>query len=268
MAVSDYDHLVIGPDGTTKPTKIASGAWELEPYKNWLYIRNKETSSPSYVKGTIGEINGDSQMRLGPFQISSKAFQMGPESPYGIFFLVKHYDYGNNIYKHWAGVACNGYEHNFKVSKLQRWLKKAVLEVEDASWYYTTRCNFDMIDGYIINPFGLSTDDNKEFNGFIFKATSGEDVYIHIGNRDMYKWRGVDQKVFNKFWAWVKTQADEYDTHLLEWISSVKVNSLRRVNQGDQFFADAMGIENGATLIGGADDPVLMKAIKGMKDEK
>ena len=267
MAVSDYDHLVIGPDGTSKETEIKSGSWGLEPYKNWLYIKNTETSSSMFMQGTIGQIYGDSQMYLGPFVITTKEFQICKEGPTGIFFLVKDYDYHKEIYNHWAGVACSGYESVFKSSLLKRWIKKAGLDVQDASDYCTSVCSFDMVDGHLINPFGLSTDDKKDFHGFILKDTSGEDVYIHIGKREMYKWRGVDKEIFDAFWAWLKTQADEYDTELLSWIDSVKVNSLQRVNQGDQFFADALGIENGATLIGGADEPVLMKAIKGMNDE-
>ena len=270
MAISDYDHLLIGPDGKNAK-EIRKGNWIVKPHKNWLYlcIDGFKDEGNSYCNGTVGEICGNSNLNFGPFRILTK------NNGRGIYFYIESFN--SNDYVRWAGIAVNGYKDNYSFKDINKILSKnGYKEISEEDYDIDQSISIHHASGnMIVREFMKSRGTSKiiiddgdmgdEFNGFHIMDLSGdapEDIYIHIGKNEPYSWTGITTDEFDEFMGWIKKGITIYDKGKAKWFDSIDPNMVKRVNQGDQFFSDALGIDNNETSVGLADHPIIRDIIE------
>ena len=179
----------------------------------------------------------------------------------------KYGGYINPEKRFMAGVACYGYDDPY-----DRYLTKLGLtdeQVRDMNGGESGSCytsgRWKEQDGKKVyfNTLGITvfTEESgpKEFEVEVTKEELAE-VEAH--------WVGVTKEVFDSFTSWLKEVLEDQCYPGREKIlEKVKDSTAMQYNQGDAYFANALGRKIPGYAIGKAETPVLETLLKGVVDE-
>lgn len=238
MALSNWDTLAFGPTG--KPCNGIFVSREIETsvelYKNWAYIRNPKmwTNNGSFVKPTIAQFN-EGSLTIGGMELRAKR---GPQS--SIFLFCKSYDspFSPDVYG--GGIGCAGFDDEARLV-----LKSLGREGEykPGDW-----CSSTTILG------------GKKIHEVVNMATN--ETIEHKGYDLDELWIGVTPETLSEFMSWLEEIVDEYGKDAEEWLVEVKASKPLRFNQGDAYFARAVGQKIPITEPGKANGTLLNSMIK------
>lgn len=261
MASSDYAHLILSDS-----EDISVGDWKLEPYKGWLYLHNEKVwdSSIRFCKPIIAQIQGDTEMDIGPFAIISKRIpetaQHGCANMY--YITARNADYTG--VKAWAALQCYGWKETVSKTTVQKLLKSLELPTDYESYHsfsgnMTEKDYKDAVRSKLCIRPGIKVQDADQMRGLTFFYPEGHKnriVDIHMGKDwESAEWVGVNKPLLAKFKKWLNTQNEDY-------ADSIKWEELLVVNPGDAIIAEGLGIETPKSKVGESSEPLLIQALK------
>lgn len=242
MALSDWDTLAFDQDGNACAgiIKGADGA-NVEIYKNWLYVRDPQTWTPEsqFVEPTVANVN-DGTVDIAGFHIEASRHS----EQQAIFALIVHSD--SNEPRWMAGIGCSGYSD--PTEAIARAAKVDLGKWEEIRYgsRHGPNGNFHML-------YCFSGDRMQEF-----QVPWNDDLEA--------QWIGVLPETRDAFFAWLEDKVRDGGDGgpNRAWLAKCRENGGLRFNQGDMFFANAVGVEAAeiATRVGEAADPILMQMIQ------
>lgn len=224
MALSNWAQMCFGTDG--KPaTEFHVGNSSIQPYKNWLYIRDTDIwkNKKGFCEPIIAQISSGNANICG-FNIESIKDKKGT-----LFFYVESWQKdGADYYPvHFCGVLCNGY-----MSSLE-WVKLHAPEDYEKIKQYDN-------DKYEINEFSECGGGEPNQHGVIIDdGHCYEHIYFDCPEPDLDElWVGVTEKMKTDFFVWLKqTAPNKY---------FMSIDEMKVLNQGNIFF----GVDQEKPIIG------------------
>lgn len=249
MALSNWDMLSFDHlGGPSNGSYISSEKYNFEIYKNWLYIKlNQEKDLFTFYEGSM-EIGGCNIVAC-----------RGPQN--SIFVLVTSIVSNDRLY--FGGIGAYGFD-----DPTERLCKTANV---DSSKYHDIIC---------------STRYNESKESFFEIRCYDIDIYKDIDQYDPEKhvhvfnvpydeslesqWVGIVPETLEEFFKWLESLEDhKYEKSFFQWIEKCKKSDAVRTNQGDQYFADELGINSQSTKVGDkVHQPFIMQIIKSKSDQR
>lgn len=231
MAASNWDILAFDTDGKScSGNLIMPDGSSVEIYKNHLCVRNSDQMISTIQHGEVN-ING--------FEIQA----IRHEDQHSIFVYATNYDISKCHY--FSGIGCYGFGDELtwlKDHNPEEFSKIDPQHLTD-NWFCSYSSNDDE-KGYEITFYSYT--EGVESCSYTFKGP-----YPGLDNL----WVGVSKKTETAFLKWLETVADE------KYFEKVKQAKGLRFNQGDAFFAEKLGTDLQATVVGEAKPPVISKMI-------
>lgn len=281
MALSDYDSLAFNADAQPISGGVTGkDGTSVSIYKTWLYVRNPKMWQPGgrFSEPTIAQIM-EGSVSIGSLQIEAIR---ATSIPNGVFALVTE-AYGTPPLM--CGIGCYGWN-----SWTELFLKEQGITVGDKlSVYHGSSSHYEPdrikgVDWEVVllgkpkiykdttvkgsKTFRLKGDKERKNPHFetVTIVSGGKTVEYVFDSRDFPqyedKYVGVTPDLMTEFVAWLETKASDYDKVFRDYIEKVKSVDPLRYNQGDQFFADRLGVEIPATPAGEAEIPWMIAGLK------
>ncbi len=253
MELSDWDSLSFGPDGNSGSGIFIIDEWNLEIYKNWVYVRTPETikNNGGFVNNTICHLT-EGVLQLGPFIIFVKRGSRQDS----VFVFAYCHKYNQELkesnYQFFAGIGCCGYKtflESIKDLKIEIEIKK-----EDR-WFETSRWDGNNSIYYYENQKGeriIIANNDKEYNEF-------------MNNR----FCGVQNETYQEFIEWLTVDVKEFmynNENYNVWLNKIIEAKPQRFNQGDMFFAVNLGTDLQETEIEQAEMPVALQLMMNKEE--
>jgi len=262
VALSNWDLLAF--DENAKPCNgrfhpIKKSRFWIEIYKNWVYFHGPKTKRGE--NGFSTQINqGDIQ--IGRFKIIAQRIELQE----AVFVFTS---WSSPKFKkfHWmVGIGCSAYD-----DPLPRLCKAAGINPK----------NWD----HVVHGWSSCNKDNKRVDdddeGYItveaFKFNKGETKVIRRKRGYFHKpefeyldsqYVGVSPELYEKFLHWLEELPTEFDTGIWrdedyeQWLSKIKESRPIRINQGNMYFQQHLGMKLSGTDVGEQEEvPEMVKII-------
>jgi hypothetical protein len=267
MALSDYEHLIIGPDGKTT-SEIKIGDTIITPYKNWLYIGNKKIWNQfekcGYVEPIIAQINGTSTITLFDFTIETKYISFNEK--HGIVFFIRHsFQDEEKQYKtlKWSGILTSGYEPTILTEDLLKLIKEKYGKTIDGEFSIHSVSGNGINKSKVLNPEKLKNDElNRWFEIYPFHEDGSYDIennLIYIVEGELHKWTGITDKEIQALKDFINEEDYQND-----YINTIQWDELKKWNQGDKFFEENLNLEDVSTNLNESTTPIIQDLIKNI----
>lgn len=244
MAMSNYDLLAFDNQGRPCNGILKSGNTIARIYKNWLYISNPKMwkkGESSFSKPIIAQINGGGSINLGKMEIVTK--WDNHQNSIFVFCQYSHYTKKRTTRKKMVGIGCCGYLDTTSI-----YVEKMGLD-PDKDWMGGSS-HHDGISEEILTCF---IDEGK--GGIEEHVVPGEFIIEDT-------WIGVDFETYQSFLKWLEELVEDYIMDK-KYLKLIKKQEPIRANQGDLFFANALGLPPEGTHIEEPSAPM----INEVKDE-
>ena len=248
MAMSNYDLLAFDHKGRPCNGVFRSGNTTARIYKNWLYISNPkmwQKGESSFIRPTIAQINGDGDVNLGKMEIHT-AWDDHQNSIF-VFCQYNHYGKKRTTRKRMVGIGCCGFLDTTRI-----YVEKMGLD-PDKDWMGGSS-HHDGISEEIVSCF---IDEGK---GGIEEHVVPAEFVIPYEEC----WIGVDAETYQNFLKWLKGLVKDY-TLDEKYFKLIEKQEPIRANQGDLFFANALGLPPEGTHIEESNVPIIAGMIGTMK---
>jgi hypothetical protein len=248
MAMSNYDLLAFDDKGRPCNGVFKSGNTTAKIYKNWLYISNPKMwvkDESSFVKPTIAQINGGGCVNLGKMEMHT-TWDDHQDSIF-VFCQYIHYGKKRTNTKRMVGIGCVGFINTTRV-----YVEKMGLD-PTKDW-----------TGGSSHHDGIS---EEIVSCFIDEGRRGIEEHVVpekfiIPYED--SWIGVDAKTYQNFLKWLEGLVKDYILDK-EYFELIKKQEPIRANQGDLYFANALGLPKEGTPVEKSDAPMIVGIIKAME---
>lgn len=273
MALSNWDTFAIGPDGKTCPNgMLAIDGRYVELYKNWLYVGDHNLEKykhfvpgkggenglvPPFTGGCLAQI-WEGNVQMCKFDIRAKR---GPQDSIMLLAIYTDYQDKKTVRKFLSGIAGCGYDDvTGRIMKAAG--KKRIprgYELYSVGHGYepgkVKTVSLDLISKEKIE---------KDNNGKLQQKVKFGWIKIPFKKGLDSKWIGLQPETINLFYEWLATLVKEIDEEeLTKWFNSIETKKLKRVNQGDQFFSDRIGLkDNNSTKPGKCKKPIIEKMLE------
>lgn len=245
MARSDYDLLAFNEAG--EPCEgVMEGFLEgtsCEIYKNWLYVRDAGMwqNNRHYVSPTIAQID-EGFLIISDFEITATR---GPQNAIFVHVVSARYHatpkggpYVPPDVRRMVGIGCVGFVDASEIVREEEGL--------GPEWELEWQ--------------GSTHSEEGAYHEFFFTMTNDQTVKKVIlrpleDAKYEYKWCGVLPSTYDAFLTWLN-DIDGSEGHQ-RWVELIRKSTPTRVNQGDLYFKEHMGIQPEATALGEAKAPLL-----------
>lgn len=253
MALSNWDTLAVNEKGESIGGSFKSpGGVTVEFYKNWLYVRDPKAwdKSSGYTKPTIMQVNsGDFSYK----DIHIMAVR-GPKG--GIYAAVwtskyqeqskeKGAPYIPPIVTGMVGIGCYGFlnEVDLVLAKLGR-------TVQPGDCWISSSTNSGPDHTWVSAIENLREDGKRE--RIEHEKYDLDELWVGVEPAEV---QFLKDKLIND---------EEYGADIPDEFKKIDFSKAARFNQGDQFFANAMGQETPATEPGKAEGTIFGKVLKNI----
>ena len=252
MALSNWDTLAFDVDGQPcNGVLVGFDGASAEIYKNWLYVRDPKmwTRGRGFVSPTIAQIESG-EVTVSEFQIHAERHS-GQDA---MFVLVECHRYEPREVRWMAGIGCSGYSNP----------AEAIAHAAG-------------VDLTVWEPisYGSSGGGEAPCHIVVCNASDGRSETFSVpmvpGQDELEaQWIGVTEATRDAFFAWLGGYVDSYNGPSQAWLAQCRASGGLRFNQGDQYFAArTLGppVDDIATPVGAAQEPLFMQMIKGLEDD-
>lgn len=258
MALSNWDCLAFGTDGKPCSGSITGHAGTTASlYKNWLYLYNEKMwqEGAGYTKPCIAEV------QVGEISIAElKIVAARHDEQSSIFVYVEANDYrdwDNKKEECMAGIGCYGFMDTLE------WLEKNKPEIYEKM----PECFKDVNEEhYMISEY--SAKDEWGFSAYPWSEKEGaedreaQDFKVDCPRPSLNDlWLGVTPTTEEAFFNWLKEVNPEY-------AEKIDRNGGLRFNQGNAFFANALGEFTPATKVGEKDNLIMNDILDKMEPSR
>jgi hypothetical protein len=264
MALSNWDTVAIGPDGKPcRDGRLSVNGQFVELYKNWLYVGDynlekykhfvpgkggDEGLVPGFVNGVLAKIR-EGEIEMCRFTI--KAIR-GPQDSIMCFIVHRNYEEKKTVQKFFAGIA--GYGYDEAVPKILKAAGKRCIPRGYKAWSVSYGHDPKKVDTIGIDL--ISTDKiDKDEKGRPVERVRMNWVSVPRSEEIDYQFVGILPATLLSFRKFLEATVEDFGAS--EWFRSIRWNDLTRVNQGDVFFANALGTKASQTKPGQAKRPVI-----------
>lgn len=227
MALSNWDLLAFDTEGNPSDGVFKVGNTEVQIYKNWLYVSNPKMwrkGESNFIKPVIAHVSNDAYVDVGNVEIITKC----NKHQCAIFVFCKS-GFGK-VMQCMAGIGCYGFL--------------------DTAAIYADKMGLDSK----LNWMESTIYGNPTIN--ITRFTDTGDIENHEVPSEMGisfedSWVGVDHETYRSFLEFLEGQSEP------DYFKRIRAQTPVRFNQGDRYFADAVGKEVPKTPIEQSTSPMI-----------
>lgn len=258
MALSNWDTFAIGTDGKTCPGILNVEGAYVELYKNWAYVGHHnlkkdggESLVPPFTDGCLAQI-WEGNVQMCRFDIHAKR---GPQNSIMLLAIYTDYQDKKTVKKFLGGIAGCGYD-DVTGRIMQAAGKKRLPRGYE---FYSVGYGYEPNDKKTVSLDLISKEKiEKDNKGRLQKKVKFGWIKIPFKEGLEAEWIGLQPETIHIFYEWITSLVKEIDEEeLTEWFNSIEWTRLTRVNQGDKFFSDKLGLKEQETKPGRPMQPII-----------